>query len=89
MEGKSSGTICTWMLSFGLHALQHIEAAAAALALGAVGGVGHHLQLAQHKLRHHHHAINEAGLGDVGDAAVDDDAGVEHLGAAPRGTCRR
>ncbi len=66
----------------GLHALQHVEAAAAALALGGVGGVGHHLQLAQHELGHDDVAVDEARLGDVGNAAVDDDAGVQHLGAA-------
>ena len=73
------------MFGVGLHALQHVETAAAALTLRAVGGVGDNLQLAQHELRHHHGAINEAGLGDVGDAAVDDDAGVKHLGAAAGG----
>ena len=85
MEGKSSGTICTWILSARLHALQHIQAAAAALALGAVGRVGHYLQLAQHELRNHEHAVDKSRFGDVGDAAVDDHAGIQYLGAAARG----
>ena len=81
MDGKVVGHDLHHDLGIGLHALQHVEAAPAALALGAVGGVGHHLQFAQHELRHHHHAVDKAGFGDIGDAAVDDDAGIEHLGA--------
>ena len=72
-----------------LHALQHVEAAASALPFRAVGGVGHDLQLAQHELRHHHHAVDKSGLGDIGDAPVDNHAGVEHLGAAPGWAARR
>ncbi len=37
------------------------------------------MQLAQHELRNHDDAVEESGLGDVGDAAVDDDAGIENL----------
>ena len=62
-----------------LDALQDVEAAAAAIALQGVGGIGHQLQFAQHELRDHDDAVEEAGFGDVGDAAVDDDAGVEDL----------
>ena len=80
--GKIVGHNLHLDLVVGLHALQHIQAAAAALALGAVGRVGHHLQLAQHELRHHQHAVDKSGFGDVGDAAVDDDARIQHLGAA-------
>src|SRR5208283_5524459 len=68
-------------LFVGLHALQHIQAAASALALGAVGRVGYHLELSQHKLGHHQHAVNKTGLRNVGDAAVDDDARIQHFGA--------
>src|SRR5208283_5225620 len=34
---------------------------------------------AEHELRDHNQAVEETGLGDVGDAAVDNDAGVEDL----------
>ena len=67
-----------------LDALQHFESAAAALAFQRIGGIGHELQLAQHKLRDQHDAIQKMGLANVRDAAVDDDAGVEHLGHSPR-----
>src|SRR5580692_8421467 len=62
-----------------LQALQNVEAAAAAVALQRVGRIGHELQFAQHELRSNDDAVEEAGLGNVGDAAVDDDAGVEDL----------
>ena len=50
-----------------------------AVALERVGGIGDELQLPQHELRRDDDAVEEAGLGDVCDAAVDDDAGVENL----------
>ena len=62
-----------------MQALQDVEAAAAAVPLQRVGGVGHQLQLAQDELRGDDDAVEKSGLGDVGDAAVDDDAGVEDL----------
>ncbi len=65
-----------------LNLLQDVEAAAAAVALERVGRVGDELQLLQHELRDDERAVDEAGLADVGDAAVDDDAGVENLVAA-------
>ena len=40
------------------------------------------MQLAQHELRDDDDAVEEAGLGDVGDATVDDDAGVQDFVAA-------
>src|SRR6185312_3474409 len=66
-----------------LDTLQYVEPAASAIALEGVSGVSHQLQLAQNKLRDHHDAIKEAGLRDVGDATVNDHAGIENLGAAP------
>ena len=60
-----------------LDLLQDVEAAAAAVALQRVGGIGDQLQLLEDELRDHERAIEKAGLADVGDAAVDDDAGVE------------
>ena len=62
-----------------LQALQDVETAASAVALERVGRIGHQLQFAQHELRGDDDAIEEAGFGDVGDAAVDDDAGIENL----------
>ena len=67
-----------------LDLLQDVEAAPAAVALQRVGGVGDELQLLEHELRDDERAVDEAGLADVGDAAVDDDAGVENLVALLR-----
>ena len=67
-----------------LDALQDFQAAASPLALHRVGGIGHELQLAQDELRDQQHAVHEMSLADIGNAAVDDHAGIEHLGHAPR-----
>ena len=66
-----------------LNALQHFEAAAPALALHRVGGIGHQLQFAQDELRDQQDAVEEVRFADVRDAPVDDHAGIEHLGHAP------
>ena len=60
-----------------LDAVQDVEAAPAAVALQRIGRVGDELQFLQHELRHDQRAVQEPGLDDVGDAAVDDDARVE------------
>ncbi len=60
-----------------LNALQDVEPAASAVALHGVGRIGHQLQFAQDELRDHQHAVEKAGLGDIGDAPVDDDAGIQ------------
>ena len=62
-----------------LDALQHIQAAAAAVALHRIGGVGHQLQFPQHELRDHQNAVQKPGFRDVRDAAVDNNAGIEDL----------
>src|SRR5215470_10302486 len=62
-----------------LDLLQDVEPAAAAVALERVRRVGDELQLLQHELRNHERAVEEAGFADVGNAAVDDDAGNENL----------
>ena len=62
-----------------LNALQDIEPAPAAVALHGIGGIGDQLQLTQDELRNHQDAIEKAGFGDVGDAAIDNHAGVENL----------
>ena len=60
-----------------LDLLQDVEPAPAAVALQRVGGVGDELQLLEHELRDDERAVEEAGLADVGNPAVDDHAGVE------------
>ena len=67
-----------------LNLLQDVEAAPAAIALERVGRIGHELQLLQDELRDDERAVDEAGLADVRDAAVDDDARVEDLVAPLR-----
>ena len=67
-----------------LDLLQDVEAAPAAVALERVGRVGDELQLLEHELRDDERAVDEARFADVGDAAVDDHAGVENLVAALR-----
>jgi hypothetical protein len=69
----------------GLEFLQHIEAPAAARALEAVAGVGDRLELVEHEARDDDGGFEDAGAGDVRDAAIDDDAGVEDDGARPLG----
>src|SRR5204862_4223674 len=60
-----------------LNLLQNVEAAAAAVALHRVARIGDELQFLQHELRNHERAVDKPGFADVGDAPVDDDAGVE------------
>ena len=62
-----------------LKPLKNIESAPAAVALQRIGRIGDQLQFSQNKLRNRQSAINKAGFGDIGDAAVDDDAGVEDV----------
>src|SRR6185437_7875723 len=42
------------------------------------GGICNHLQFVQNELGDDESAVEKAGVGDVGDAAVDDDAGVQN-----------
>src|SRR5262249_45863534 len=67
-----------------LDALQDVEAAAAAVPLQRVGRIGDELQFLEHELRDDERAVDEAGFTYVGDAAVDDYAGVENLVTALR-----
>src|SRR5207237_9023161 len=62
-----------------LNLLEDVEASAATIALQRVGRIGDELQLLEHKLRNHQRAVDEPGLADIRDAAVDADARVEHL----------
>ncbi|TME68969.1 MAG: hypothetical protein E6I50_06605 [Chloroflexi bacterium] len=65
--------------------LEHVEPAPAAPAPCRVGRVGHHLQLAQNRAQDDERHVEETRLGDVEDAAVDDDRGVEQHGRQPVG----
>src|SRR5262249_40922190 len=64
-----------------LHALQDVQPAAAPVALERIGGIRHQLEFAQDKLRDHDNPVQKAGLRDIGDAAVDNYAGVEDFEA--------
>ena len=60
-----------------LNLLQNVETAAAAIAFQRIGRVRHLLKFAEDELRNHQNAIKEAGLDDVGNTAVNNDAGIE------------
>src|SRR5271169_1370869 len=62
-----------------LHTLEDVESAAPSLTFGAVLGIGHHLQLAKYELRDNERAFEEACLSHIGNAAVNDSAGIQHL----------
>ena len=57
--------------------------AAAAVAAQLVGAVGDALQLLEHEAGDDHRLVDHAGLGNVGDPAVDHDRGVEHERTRP------
>src|SRR5215510_12723976 len=67
-----------------LDALKDVQSSPATVALGGIGRVGDLLQLAQDELRDENRAAHKTGLGDVGDAPVNDHAGVENLVALLR-----
>ena len=60
-----------------LKAVEHFESAAAAGAFDGVGGIGNLLNFLQHKTGHDDQALQKAGFNQIGDAPVNDDAGVE------------
>jgi hypothetical protein len=60
-----------------LEALEYLKAAAAALALERIGGIGDQLKFVEDETGNAERAIEEMGFADVGDAAVNEDAGVE------------
>ena len=64
-----------------LEALEDVETTASAIALEGVGGIGDELEFAKDELRDDDEAVEESGFGDVGDAAVDDNAGIENFKA--------
>ena len=62
---------------FLLHPGQDLEPAPAAVATERVGAVGDVLELLEHELRDDERAVDEPGLDDLGDPAVDDRARVD------------
>ena len=60
-----------------LHPGQDLQAAPAAVAAQRVGAVGDVLELVEDEARHDQRAVDEPGLDDLGDPAVDDRAGVD------------
>ena len=62
-----------------LDALQNIETAAAAIPFHRIRRIGHHLKLVQNELRDHQDAVEETRIGNIGDTAIDDHAGIEDL----------
>src|SRR5262249_38328083 len=65
-------------LGVGLHALEHVQAAAAAVALDLVGTVGNALQLLQHKAGHDQLGVDDPRITNIGNPAVNNHTGVEH-----------
>ena len=57
----------------------YLEPAPSALALQRIRRIGNHLQLVQHELRHSENTFEELRIAYIGDAAVDQYAGVQKL----------
>ena len=66
-----------------LNALEDVESTAPAVSFEGVGGIGNHLQFTQDELRNDQGSVEEAGFDDVGDASVDDHAGIEDFEGLP------
>ena len=62
-----------------LNLLQYLEPAPSALTLQRIRRIGDHLQLVQHELRHSENTFEELRIAYIGDAAVDQNAGVQKL----------
>src|SRR4051812_19122475 len=62
-----------------LNLLKNIQATPPAIALQGIGGICNLLKLAKHKMGNNQNSIEEARLANVGDTAVDDDAGIEYF----------
>ena len=65
-----------------LHLLEHVHAAAAAIALELIGAIGDVLQFLQNKARHDQLGVDNPRITNIGNPAVDNYAGVEHEWAA-------
>jgi hypothetical protein len=52
---------------------------AAPIAFECIRGIGYLLQFAQDKMGNHENAVQKSGFTDVGNSAIDNDAGIEDL----------
>ena len=53
--------------------------APAAIAFQRIGGIGDQLQFSQNKLRDSQSAVDESGLRNIGDSAVDNHTGIQDV----------
>ena len=60
-----------------METLEDFKAAAAALALERIGGIGDQLKFVEDETGNAERAIEEMGFADFGDATVNEDAGVD------------
>ena len=65
-----------------LHSVQNVQPPPAPRPLHGVGGIGNVLQLVENKARHDQVALQKTGVRNVGDPAVNDDAGVDDANIA-------
>ena len=75
--GKIAVVDADFDVGVALDAIEHFESAPAAGAFDGIGGIGDLLEFPEHKARHDDQAFEEMGFNQVGDAPVNDDAGVE------------
>src|ERR1700739_2319537 len=83
IHGRGAGNFCLEEAciqpSHLLQALEHLQAAAAALALKRVRGIGDVLKFVKNEARDSERAVEEMSFANIGDAAVDQSAGVQKL----------
>src|SRR5207302_1844161 len=60
-----------------LDAVEHLQPAPAPSALDPIARVGNHLQFLQNEARHHDDSFQEVSFNQVGDAPIDDYAGIQ------------
>ncbi|OPZ95664.1 MAG: hypothetical protein BWY71_02165 [Planctomycetes bacterium ADurb.Bin412] len=77
--GGGQGNILDFNINLlvALHFVKDIEAAAAAIAFEAVGGIGDILQFIENEAGNDYRGIDDFGHGDIGNPAVNDDRGVQ------------
>ena len=81
VDGAGLGLVILEDFDFGkrmsAQVFEALEAAPAALAFDRVLGVGEQVEFIEHEPRHDERGLEEAGLADGGQAAVDEDVGVD------------